>query len=218
MSVVHEVVILANSIKKGGRCVAGKNIRTKEWIRPVSTEEGGSLDYSQALIRNTYGTYNVKPLQKAYMELSAKVPLVAQPENFLIANNGPWKQHFKIDRDMLDVYVDTPESIWDHGSVQDRVSSSYFEETLFDEHHSLYLISVEKITFTVVLGSTGYNKLVGSFEYNNKKYTFSVTDPEYCKYKNNEVGYSHTEYEKYLCLSLTDAFHGYSYKLIASVL
>ncbi len=218
MSAVHEVVILANSIKQGNRCVAGKNIRTKEWIRPVSTEEGGALSNQQARISNKYGTYGVKPLQKAYIEFSLEVPLASQPENLLIANNKPWEQHFKLNRGQLYHYADTPEHIWDYGYAQDRVGSEYFQSENSNDHQSLYLIKVSSITFKVVPGSQGYKKLVGSFEYNQKQYTFSVTDPEYCCYKNNELGYMHTEHDKFLCLSLTDEFHGFSYKLIASIL
>src|SRR3989338_6767673 len=35
-SYMAEIIILANSIKKGGHCIAGIDRQTDEWIRPVS--------------------------------------------------------------------------------------------------------------------------------------------------------------------------------------
>jgi len=42
------IVVLANSIKKGGRCVAGRELTdneacTDKWLRPISTEVEGEL-------------------------------------------------------------------------------------------------------------------------------------------------------------------------------
>ena len=41
------IVVLANSRKHGGHCVAGKCVDTGKWIRPVSRKEGTCLDFSQ---------------------------------------------------------------------------------------------------------------------------------------------------------------------------
>lgn len=40
------IIVLANSIKKGGRCVAGREVEGKEatvgnWVRPISDESEG---------------------------------------------------------------------------------------------------------------------------------------------------------------------------------
>ena len=51
------IVILANSVKHGKHCVAGKFIDTKQWIRPVANDSGKEItyqnlsaaDYTQAL-------------------------------------------------------------------------------------------------------------------------------------------------------------------------
>jgi hypothetical protein len=40
---VDEIVILANSFKHGGRCVAGISMRSDDWVRPVSTHPHGEL-------------------------------------------------------------------------------------------------------------------------------------------------------------------------------
>ncbi|CAM2747568.1 hypothetical protein VIOR103205_01090 [Vibrio ordalii] len=59
-----EVVVLANSIKHGQHCVAGKCVNTGKWIRPVSNLQGAELSHQQAKIQNPHGIFNVKPLQK----------------------------------------------------------------------------------------------------------------------------------------------------------
>ena len=34
------IVVFANSVKHGKHCVAGKDVQSKKWIRPVSNAEG----------------------------------------------------------------------------------------------------------------------------------------------------------------------------------
>ncbi|HEU4905132.1 MAG TPA: hypothetical protein VFT19_03320 [Solirubrobacterales bacterium] len=38
-----EIIIMANSLKWGGRCVAGISVRSGAWVRPVSTRPHGEL-------------------------------------------------------------------------------------------------------------------------------------------------------------------------------
>ena len=54
------IVIFASSIKYQGRCVAGKCISSNNWIRPVSTNNGGELSSQQVLVKNNYGKFPVK--------------------------------------------------------------------------------------------------------------------------------------------------------------
>lgn len=46
----RHILVLANSIKKGGRCIAGRELLRRQtgwrlgpWVRPVSDAEGGTL-------------------------------------------------------------------------------------------------------------------------------------------------------------------------------
>lgn len=219
MSYTREIVILANSAKKGGYCVAGKDIRTGEWIRPVSTFSGGELSREQVTLNTGKYSYLGKPLHKAQIDFMTHAPLSNQPENHLITNSK-WKPAFKMDRSNLSRLVDEPEDIWMYGHHQDRVNYSVFEHGLIDDHQSLYLIHVDSITYKVILNGGGYQRLKGTFEYNDQEYSFNVTDPEYCKYKNGPLGDTFTEFDKYLCLSLGEKFEptGQCYKLIASII
>jgi hypothetical protein len=40
----RDILILANSRKNGGYCVAGKDVITNEWIRIVGDTDGAKLD------------------------------------------------------------------------------------------------------------------------------------------------------------------------------
>lgn len=219
MSYSREIVILANSAKKGGYCVAGKDIRTGEWIRPVSTMDGGSLSKEMITLEAPTFSYMGKPLHKVVVGFETHAPLPNQPENHLIDSNS-WKPNYKMNRLLLDTLVDTPEHLWMYSRKQDRVDYRLFEHGLIADHQSLYLIKVESITYNVVLNSQGEQRLKGTFIYNALEYTFSVTDPAYCKYKNGPLGHTFIETDKYLCLSLGEKFEATSecYKLIAAVI
>jgi hypothetical protein len=47
-----ELICLANSVKLGGRCVAGITRSTGDWIRPISTFSDGSLTSRNYVLNN----------------------------------------------------------------------------------------------------------------------------------------------------------------------
>lgn len=210
MSKVQEMVVLANSYKEGGLCLAGKDLTTKKWIRPVSNSNGGSLS------KLAYS--NITPLNIVSMDLSQHVPLVEQPENFLISDSKTYIQG-NFPRLALENLIDTPSNLWMYGSKKDRVTP---QEILSNQaiHQSLYLIKVEKLKIIVESNFCGGTKLVGEFHYNDVSYRLSITDLSYCHYKNNPIGFFKIETNQYLCLSLGAFFvpTGHHYKLIAAIL
>jgi hypothetical protein len=80
------IAIFANSVKHGLHCVAGKDVSSGEWIRPVANASGAELAHDQCVYVNPYGRYTVKPLQKIEMHLASHAPLINQPENYVIAD------------------------------------------------------------------------------------------------------------------------------------
>ncbi|HFB64960.1 MAG TPA: hypothetical protein ENJ60_05390, partial [Aeromonadales bacterium] len=103
------IVIFANSVKHGKHCVAGKVVNSHQWVRPVSDAGGGELSDQQCLYENPHGRFKVKPLQKIEMNLAQYVPLISQPENYLVSDKI-WRQHYRIDRNEIQNYLDTPDS------------------------------------------------------------------------------------------------------------
>ena len=199
-----EVVVLANSVKHRKHCVAGKCTSSGQWVRPVSNAQGGELSNDQVMYQNSYGTYSVKTLQKITMGFSAHVPLLHQPENFLI-NGNLWQQNYSIGFDDLPKYLDYPEDLWGDGG---RVESLRVISGVFTVHQSLYLVQVDDLS----LYKTDEGKRRAAFKYRENGYDLAVTDPKF-----DEVVGSQRKVYGILCVSLGEDYNGYYYKLVAAI-
>lgn len=198
------LVVLANSVKHGQCCVAGKRLDTKEWVRPVSNADGAELTSQQASAMNPYGAYKVKPLQKVNMCFEQAVPLKNQPENHLI-NGVQWVQQYNITPDELNQFLDTPTSLWGSGDRMDYKSIMLGQAAV---EQSLQLVKVEHLMLYV----DGNDKRRASFSYNDIQYDLAVTDPSF----DNLVS-QQSDLMGILCISLGEEFHGNCYKLVAAI-
>lgn len=198
------IVILANSVKHGKHCVAGKCINTKQWIRPVSNDLGKELTKEEASFLNSYGKYIVRPKQKIEMNLVKQVSLVNQPENYLIDNNN-WEQKFKIEDSELEEYLDHPSTLWGKGS---SVSYNKVKNNEIVIEQSLYLVKVDNLHLYVNSSSKRRVK----FYYNNILYDLPVTDPQFDNILSNKQQLSGI-----LCLSLGECFNNNCYKIVATI-
>ena len=137
----REIIIFANSLKHKQRCVAGKCVKTKEWIRPVSTSNGGAIDVEDTCVFNIrkQQKWPLKLLQRAEITFSQSAPLINhQPEN-LVVTNQPWIDKYKIEKNEIIEYLDFPDDLWGIGNsvgYQDE-SKGCVQQIL----SSLYLIS-----------------------------------------------------------------------------
>ncbi len=199
-----EVVVFANSIKHGQHCVAGKCVNTGKWIRPVSNQQGAELSHEQAKYQNPYGIYGVKPLQKIKMGFSHHVPLLHQPENFLI-DGTRWKQNYSIGIADLSNYVDEPTDLWGNGN---RVEYAQITNGRYTISQSLYLVQVEELE----LYHTDDGKRKAAFIYNDIHYELAVTDPMF-----DEIVTEDRDIQGVLCVSLGEEYLGYCYKLVAAI-
>lgn len=210
-----EIVVLAKSIKNHGFCVAGKSTRTHQWIRPVSTPEGGELTVHQTLAcftnsRGEYCRYPCKPLQKIRMTFLRDTPLDYQRENYLIDENVDWIQNYKITESELEPYLDDPIDLWGQ--------DDYILQGQNPEGNSLYLIRVQDLR----LYRNIYNQRKASFFYNQIFYDLSCTDPNFDSLVQRPD--LNTNYA-ILCISLAQPFaynlNGVNeirhYKLVASI-
>ena len=215
MAYTRTLVILANSVKKGRYCVAGKDLETGEWVRPVASAAGDGLPCSRVRVTNPYGTFRAKPLQVVEMGFQQPVPLATQPENHL-TDDTAWRQRYKKERERLHLFVDTPEHLWMYGPETHRFPTAAIGGA--KGHQSLYLVAVETVEFRVKTNYWGHKRIVAYFTYNGVLYGMSVTDPAYADYLRHDIGYEWQETRRYLCLSQTDDFHGHCYKVVAAVL
>lgn len=218
------IVILANSVKHGQHCVAGKDIVTKQWIRPVKDPNGSELTHEQARCRNPYGVFPISVLQKVEMGFLRKAPLINQPENFIITNEI-WSQAYKMDRNELHSYLDSPEILWSNESSSsngenDRVNYDEITNGNIVIEQSLYLIKPKSTKILISINIENKRRVRISFLYKNIVYNLATTDPVVWKeFSNKGVGEYQFDVSKFLCISLAEKYDdGYCYKLVASVL
>lgn len=211
-----EIVIFANSVKKRGHCVAGKSIKEKKWIRPVSSDSGGELSDKTIQYKNKGRLWNVKPLDKIEIKFNKPVPLVNQPENHLISDSE-WNTKYKIERKDIKDYIDNPEDLWlKQGCENDRIDFESIKNKSFKITQSLYLIKVAEVELywkEVKKDDGNFKKQRrGKFKYKDTEYDLALTDPQYTDL------IAKKESNRFLCISLGEEFNGYCYKIIASVI
>jgi hypothetical protein len=76
-----KLLVLANSKKVGGRCLAGIDLKTLEWVRPVTTNTHHEIPTGNTLNLETKVHY--KPLDLIEIEIVESRPLKYQRENRL---------------------------------------------------------------------------------------------------------------------------------------
>lgn len=218
------IVILANSVKHGKHCVAGKEIISKQWIRPVNDKERSELSREQAKCKNPHGVFPINVLQKIEISFLQAAPLINQPENFIITDEI-WVQRFKIDRNELNSYLDNPEILWNNESSSgngknDRVDYNQIltDNVVIDQ--SLYLIKPDEINVLVTTNIENKKRIRISFVYKDTTYNLATTDPIlWREFSNRETGEYQFDNQKILCISLGEKFDdGFCYKLVAAVL
>lgn len=202
---IKTIIIFANSVKHGKHCVAGKDISTNQWVRPVASQTGAELSKENTLISNPYGNFPVKPLQKVEITFQSHTPLINQPENWLINKSEKWIQNYKINDSEIVNYLDIPENLWGN---TDRVAFNDIQTRKIVIQQSLYLVHVSNLH----LYKNTNNKRRANFIYNTLNYDLAVTDRNF----DNLTSNGESLYPKaYLCVSLGEVFNDYCYKIVA---
>jgi hypothetical protein len=219
------IVVLANSRKASGRCVAGKELignAFEGWIRPVSLRPAGELSEADRQFQD--GT-DPRLLDVVEIPMSRHLPHGFQAENHAIDDNSYWVCKRKCTPAELNAAVDsTATKLWDNSSpstangLNDRVADALAANL----QGSLLLIEVPELTIGIAIEGAHFNnakrKVRGAFTYRGIRYILTVTDPvielEYLQKNDGEYDAGPAK----LCISLGDSFQGYAYKLIAGVL
>ena len=209
------MVVLAKSWKRGGFCVAGKLLDGSDrWVRPVCDVRGGGLSALQ--LRLADGG-EVEVLSVVDAVLGQAMPNGVQRENCLLGD-GAWRYVGAWDRRRLDELTDAVDRLWlgpeRHLAPAQAVRCD----------RSLALVRVDSLI--VEAGPHPYRsgyQFLGSFDYRGVGYRqWSVTAPNLCRRLESELDRSEPfgRWElgpAFLCLSLSQPFNGYHYKLIAEV-
>lgn len=166
-----KMVCLAYSRKPPGICVAGKDIETGEWIRPVKNEEGGALDPNDT----RYPDGNLPELLDIIeIAFEKNVAKTFQPENKLIAA-GQWKKTGRYDISQIARLLDNHKELFRNSKYS---SSLKYEDIIKDPiGYSLCLITPEKLKFTFSRDEDKKkDKVRAVFQYKGCGYDLSVTD------------------------------------------
>jgi hypothetical protein len=231
------ILILANSLKKGGRCIAGREVlwfpdgrwRFGPWIRPVSAHGDGELAHEETIRPD--GS-QVQVLEFANVALAQNQHEECQPENWVIAGPRCWS---KLDRPCklppMPALEEHPPDLWiDKAELNDRISPERLAE--LRPGFSLAVIRPDELTLAWHAEMNTFkkrpqNKFRARFTYNGLKYELSLTDPlaseRFCT-PMPSVGEKprtltlQSPHGPMLCVSLTPVFSGFHYKVAATIL
>lgn len=226
MSYTKEIVCLANSRKPpSGRCVAGIE-RTEDawgrWIRPVSTRDSEEVSEEERQYEDGTDPQILDVISIRFLE---RKPIGHQQENHIIDARYHWEKTGSIEWDELDDIADSVEGpIWkNHDSSYNGLHDQVSEEEAEQFDNSLLLVQPDELELCVAReGYQGPGKLKvrARFALNGHEYRLAVTDPKVeRKYLRQGIGnYAMKADDVYFCISLSGAFHGFCYKLIASII
>jgi ATP-dependent DNA helicase RecQ len=237
MTSYKTIICLANSRKKGGYCIAGKEIInhqvTSNWVRPVSDTETGELYHPYVILKipfpklpkwlNSILSLFIKRQFRPQVLDIITVPLVKhkphayQRENYLIDIHQDWIKETKIiSPTQLTQWCDVVPSLWinDYHSstgLNDRIPLAKVTNSI---NSSLLLIIPEHFLIKVLP-----EKVRAEFVFNQQKYSLVITDPQIEKiYRIKPPGDYPIQKKAYLCISLSEPFKGHCYKLVAAVI
>lgn len=208
---VKTIVILAKSIKKGGLCIAGKDIESKEWIRPVHPSNPEGTIPLSICYRNGC---QVQLFDIVEIDFTKACPTICQPENVFYNEKTKWVKKGNIDptTDLVD-YVDNPNMIFYNNSRS-------VDEGSLNSISSLYLVEVENLVAGWIYNGY-YDKYQrkACFNYNDSYYQrIAVTDPGFSCLKLPQDDKYYLINHSIITVSLTEPFNGNSYKILANIL
>ncbi len=217
-----QIVVLANSYKPGGTCIAGREVSFTgdqlnfgNWIRPVSSQ--GGISPSDSCLN---GGNQPQLLDIVEIPVIKHQPVTGQPENYLIDSETSWKKIGAIHPQQLAYLVESPSNLWGRGSY--AASSSIRQNA---PSQSLYLIKPEYLS--LILYWHYGKKIKAEFRYNGSPYALQVTDPLiHNRYtsgiileKDEEKQISLPNGNDYcLCISLAAEWRNKHYKLVAAII
>jgi superfamily I DNA/RNA helicase len=211
----QQMIVLANSRKQNGSCVAGKIMdgknRSGDWLRPVSTSPMGEIAYLDTLYND--GTA-LRPLDIVEFEYGAFQSHANQPENVLF-ENFHWKKIRHASFSELEKFQDeNPHflKILNTGR-NDRVLE--VEAAKFGESLGLIRVANAKL----VLVQSEYRKQLRIiFTHQKTTFNLAVTDRAVEKKYLNQKESEHLLPKAYICVSVGEPYHGYCYRLAACVM
>lgn len=240
MPIWKRIVILANSIKRHHRCVAGKEIawagaqrNVGRWIRPIdrSDAEGavalGVMRYEDGGYPDVLDIVDV-PLIKPANDTN-------HPEDWVLDTGYRWRRVGKFPPAEVNLLRDSRAMLWSHRGQPRKVPEGYVASMAAAA--SLYLITPPVGWGFVLFHDTAWrdglpieqkrtrSRLV--FALDGQRHVFDINDPCWGERYGHHVAVPETGSvvvpvtnpdSIFMTISLTPAFKGWHYKILAAVI
>ncbi|MEO8615076.1 MAG: hypothetical protein ABI600_08050 [Luteolibacter sp.] len=236
MANTEMMIILANSEKKGNKCVAGKRLTINannqydrhEWIRPIHPQtDEGEIPTELTLLAG----HSLAPLDVVSIDFDGSAENPDHPEDVNIKIGSPWKYHHQIEPQYLTYFCDQPITLWGagQGGMERRVPEGFVRR--MNPSFTLCLIQPQGHCRVDAFYEPGYQGASPKFRkrlhlnHNGSPHEFDITDTAFIgrhdlAEKARSGGFSMTldnPAQTFLCLSLTPAFRGHHYKIAAAI-
>jgi hypothetical protein len=210
------IVCLANSYKHGGRCIAGVSVDDGSWIRLRGESPDGALEPREYVLDD--GS-EPRLLDAIEVELHYAQPSDSHPEDWTIA---PVRWHL-IERPAAPSRLPGPDKVTTIlRGYRDRMSEDEIKAEPLQA--SLVLLCPDEIHWWI-RDDRGKRRCRALFRRHHVTYDFAVTDPRWLDRLNLLPAgiYPHSTFcaapaETWLTISLSEAFFGWHYKLVAGVI
>lgn len=170
-----ELVVLANSWKFGGRCLAGIELDTGKWVRPVHHPDDGRVPVSIMKL----GGFVPDLLDIIEIPLASTGPDFGFESENRTLLPGKWRWLGKMPVAELEKYVDTPQQLL-HNNER-KVNPGLIRDKPFDDRLTLQL--VHGAPFYVAdrrAGPDAKPNWRGLFALGGVDYELPITDPAFC--------------------------------------
>lgn len=206
-------VCLANSIKEGGRCLAGIELNNNnepiigingpKWIRPICKTQHGKI--------YTHWVTHIKLLDIVEIEPTGFPAKPSYQSENIFFKDEYLKVVGRFDRRRLHDLCDNHYYIFGNWG---KVLST---EEIVPLNHSLLLLHVSQFNITEKI-SPDKKHLRLHFLYNETHYDFPITDPVFVQLYTNNADILIGIKNLYLCISIGINFHDWYYKLVAGII
>jgi hypothetical protein len=208
-----QAVVVANSYKNHGRCLAVIELQTSELIRPVTAESNRSVQESSTFLKIGTSKHQLKPGDFVTIPLLGEDSKYWQRENWFL---DPDKRIEILANDQEFLKVRARNACKEHYELPDFLladQSPYVDESdVSRANASLELRLITNVKIHHRTRANGKAGLRAEFTYRGKEFSLAYTD------ENSKFVHG-TKLERAMaCLSLGEPIKGKHYKLIAGLL
>ena len=219
---VRKILILAKSAKNNNYCIAGLDIETNKWVRPVSTDPKieEAVPPEDIICTNNMPVELLDVVEINFVDYYFNLNPF-QPENLYYDSNCKWKKlsHVVNIQNVLNFHgFDDRDKIF--YNFDRAIPSEDIKDMPSSNRESLLLLRAERLFIQVAI-YRDYPKFYLHFKYNEKHYRrFSVGDISIRdKFRDRGEGTFFLAHSAIVVFSLTNPFHRDSkcYKMIAQI-